>query len=240
MNCDQLREGYDTFALGFDEGPESAEIREHVRRDCPNCIPGIRESLMLLTQMVSLAKSVEPPARLRKRIIAAVDPTLLEAKPRASFGWSLVWAATSVFLLAVAALLGLQTRQLSQLRRADAARVSDALNILSAPDSQDVSFGTNRNLPPRGRVVINRHRGVVLIASNLPKLEEGKTFEMWLIPKGAQPIAAGTFAAASDGTGIAIQNGLVPDNLGIVAVTVENAGGVSAPTTKPIIAAVTS
>jgi anti-sigma-K factor RskA len=240
MTCEQLRDGYDTFALGFDDGPESVEIRDHIRRDCPNCVPGVRDALSFISGFGSLAKSVEPPARLRKRIIAAVDPTVLEAKPRNAFGWSLVWAATSVFLLAVAALLGLQTRQLSQLRRAESARVSEALGILSAPDSQDVSFGTNRNLPPRGRVVINRNRGVVLIASNLPKLEEGKTFEMWLIPKGAQPIAAGTFTAASDGTGIAIQTGTVPEDLGTVAVTVENAGGASAPTTKPIIAAVTS
>ncbi len=244
MTCEQLRDGYDTFALGFDEGSESAEIREHIRRDCPNCVPGVRNSLTLVAHLGSLAKTVEPPARLRKRIIAAVDPRILEEKsstsPRRGFGWSLIWAATSVFLLAVAALLGWQSRQLSQLRHADVARMSNALSILSSPDSQDISFGTNRNLPPRGRVVINRSRGVVLIASNLPRLENGKAFELWLIPKGAQPIAAGMFEAQSDGTGIAIQTGTVPENLGVVAVTVEDAGGVSAPTTKPIIAAAAS
>ena len=238
MTCEELRDEYDIYALGIDEEPESSQIREHLRRDCPNCVAGIRDSLSLAAQMSSLAQLVDPPARLRKRIIAAVNPALLERGAQgARFGWHLVWGATAMVLLATAAVLGFQVRDLSALRRADTARLENALTVLSAPDSQDVSFGTDRALPPRGRVVVNRRHGVVLIASNLPPIAAGKAFELWLIPKGGQPIASGMFRAGADGTGLAIQTGAVPENLGVVAVTVEDESGVTAPTTKPIIAA---
>ena len=86
-------------------------------------------------------------------------------------------------------------------------------------------------------MVINRRRGVVLIASNLPQVEEGKTFEMWLIPKGGAPVPGGLFRAGNDGTGLFIHTGNIPENLAAVAVTVEDEAGAQAPTTKPIIAA---
>ena len=237
MTCDELREDYDTYALGCDREPVSSEIREHLRDNCPNCVPGIGRSLALATQMSSLAGEVNPPARLRKRILALVNPAVFEERPRGLSAWSLVWGATSALLLAVAILLGAQASHLGELRRSDAARLESALAVMSAPDSQDVTFGTERNLPPRGRVVINRRRGVVLIASHLPAIEAGKSFELWLIPKGGAPIASGTFRAGDDGTGLAIRTGGVPDNLSVVAVTVEDEAGVAAPTSKPIIAA---
>lgn len=237
MTCDELRDDYDFYALGFDDEPESSEIRAHLLRNCPNCVPGVAGSLALVGRMAALAQPVEPPARLRKRILAAVNPSLLEERPRSRFGWSLVWGAASAILLAVAVLLGAQARHLGELRRAETARLEAALAVMSAPDSQDVTFGTSRDLPPRGRVVINRRRGVVLIASNLPQVSAGKAFELWLIPKGSAPLARGVFRAGSDGTGLAIWNGPIPENLAVVAVTVEDEAGVSAPTTKPIIAA---
>ncbi len=237
MTCNELREDYDAFALGTIDDPESGEIRSHIRRNCPNCVPGVQNSLRLIAQMGVLANQVEPPSRLRKRILAAVKPSLLDVPERSRFGWGMIWAAASVFLLAVSVLLGLQSRHLSALRRDEAARLERALSVMSASDSKDVTFGTNRNLPPRGRVVINGKRGVVLIASNLPPLPPGKAFELWLIPRGAKPIPSGLFRDEGDGTGIAIQTGQLPADLATVAVTIEDEGGVPAPTSTPIIAA---
>ena len=240
MTCEELREDYDVYALGFDEGPESTEIREHLRRNCPRCVPGVSHSLAFVAQMASMVTLVNPPARLRKRIVAAVDPTLFEEPRRGFFGWSLVWGTASALLLAVAVLLGLQARHLGELRRTESARLESALSVMSAPDSQDVTFGTNHDQPPRGRVVINKNRGVVLIASNLPPVDEGKACELWLIPKGGAPIPSGMFRPDNDGNGIVIRTGKVPENLGVIAVTVEDEAGVPAPTTKPIIAAPTA
>jgi len=59
----------------------------------------------------------------------------------------------------------------------------------------------------------------------------GKTYEAWVIPSGGRPEAAGTF----DGRTIRLQRP-VPRGA-TVAVTVERAGGVQAPTTTPIVTA---
>jgi len=50
MNCDELRDHYELFALGLAEEPEKGEIRAHLARDCETCLPGVRraEELMAL------------------------------------------------------------------------------------------------------------------------------------------------------------------------------------------------
>ncbi len=238
MTCDELSQGYDTFALGFEEQPEANEIREHLHSECPNCVPGIRNSLKLMTKLGGLVEPVNPPARLRRRIVAAVKPELLEPGKRTLTGWSAVWGATSILFLAVAILLGVQARHLSQLRFEETERLQTALGLLTSPDSQEVTFGTTRNQPPRGRVVVNRRRkGVVLLASNLPRVAPGKAFQLWLIPRGASPISAGVFQATPDGSAVVTRYSEIPENLGTVAVTVEDEGGAAAPTSTPIIAA---
>ena len=37
MNCDQLREHYELYALGIAEEPERGEIRAHLNRGCEVC-----------------------------------------------------------------------------------------------------------------------------------------------------------------------------------------------------------
>lgn len=240
MTCDELRDGYDTFAIGMEEVPEAAEIRQHLGANCPNCVPGIRNSLQLIARMSGLVEVLDPPARLRKRVIALVKPSLLDQPPRSSsWGWSAVWGATSIVFLTVAVLFGIQARRLSELRFADLTHFRATLGILAAADSEEVSFGGNRTQPPRGRVVVNRRIGVVLIASNLPAIPSGKAFEMWLIPRGAKPIASGVFRAGKDGTAVVTHAGAMPQDLSTVAVTVENEAGVDSPTSTPIIAAET-
>ena len=49
------------------------------------------------------------------------------------------------------------------------------------------------------RVFVNPERGVLLFANNLPRLESGKVFEMWLVPKSGVPRPAGAFRADDAG-----------------------------------------
>jgi anti-sigma-K factor RskA len=79
--------------------------------------------------------------------------------------------------------------------------------------------------------------GVLLIASNLPKAGPGKTYEMWVIPRGGTPRPAGLFQ--SDGMqALYILNGPVDVRaIGTVAVTLEPAAGSATPTMPILIAA---
>jgi len=80
---------------------------------------------------------------------------------------------------------------------------------------------------------------VLLIAANLPPLTAAQTYEMWLIPKGANavPRPAGLFQSAASGAAVNTFTGALDlANIAAVAVTVEPVSGSSGPTSMPILA----
>ena len=85
---------------------------------------------------------------------------------------------------------------------------------------------------------MNPTRGVLLIASNLPRTAADKIYEMWIIPKGAKPVPAGLFQSQDDGSAMHVRPGTVDlASTAAVAVTVENQAGADQPTTTPLIVA---
>jgi len=86
--------------------------------------------------------------------------------------------------------------------------------------------------PPRGRVFFSPS-AVLLIAVNLPTPPAGKTYEMWII-RGGRP--AGLFSSTAQGTALHFYTAatpLLPNDT--VAVTLEIAARVDAPTSQPVI-----
>jgi anti-sigma-K factor RskA len=82
-------------------------------------------------------------------------------------------------------------------------------------------------------VVVAADHTAKLQVSGLAAAPQGKTYEAWIIPAGGAPRPAGLFA----GKDVALRGKLPPN--AIVAVTLEPAGGVSAPTTTPLVTAQT-
>jgi len=119
-------------------------------------------------------------------------------------------------------------------------RLSNAFAILSGPSTIEASFGGQQPRPPSGKVFVNPSRGVLLIASNLPRTSPDKIYEMWMIPKskGAKPVPAGLFQSQANGDALHVRPGAVDvSTTGAVAVTVENEAGATQPTTTPLIVA---
>ena len=243
MSCDELRESYELYALGIAEEPDRGEIRAHLERDCPTCVPGVRGARELTSLIGATAPAVEPPARLRKRVLALAggqtDPLLK---------WSRLWMAVAAGALIAAVVFSTRAQRTSEeLQRVRAesaaqtrelARLSEAFAILNQPDARQVVFGGAAPQPPRGRVFLDRTRGVLLLASNLPPAPAGKTYEMWVIPKGGKPVPAGLFQSAADGTALHVRPG--PVNVAgtaAVAVTLEVAAGATVPNLPPVFAA---
>jgi anti-sigma-K factor RskA len=84
-------------------------------------------------------------------------------------------------------------------------------------------------------VVLGANGRATLDVSGLATAPSGKTYEAWIIPKTGPPRPAGLF---SGGSATVHLRGPVPRNA-VLAVTVERAGGVRAPTTTPIFSAPT-
>lgn len=244
MTCDQLREHFELYALGLlEDGGEKQAIREHLARGCESCERSFKDALAMQSLLLSQAPGVVPPARLKRRVMAAVGIS------RA--GWASWLAALAASLMLVVALwFSLESRSLEadlEAARASLAasnaerqRFEQAFRFLEAPQTRQVRFGQPQAAPPRGSVYVNPQMGVLLIAANLPRLNPGQAYEMWLIPPGANavPRPAGLFQAAETGATLHLFSGAVdPAGIAVVAVTIEPAAGSPAPTSMPLFAA---
>jgi anti-sigma-K factor RskA len=83
-------------------------------------------------------------------------------------------------------------------------------------------------------VVLGANRTATLHITGLSTAPRGKTYEAWVIPQGSAARPAGLFSAGGS-TSVRL-HGSVPQNA-VVAVTLERAGGASAPTSSPIFSA---
>jgi hypothetical protein len=115
----------------------------------------------------------------------------------------------------------------------DTTKLRQALSILNDPSTRDVTFGETEK-PSKGRIFVSPGKGVVFIGASLPRIDAGKTFELWVIPVKGNPVPAGLFRSQPDATAVFVRPGPV-ENAAAIAVTVEPEGGSPQPTTTPFI-----
>jgi anti-sigma-K factor RskA len=239
--CEELAEFFELYALGVLERGEKEQVDQHLARRCQTCTANLARATELNTMILAMAPEAAPPARLRRRVLASIG------HERQRWGWA--GALATALMVALALWLGVQERErgneLADARRSlmqmtgERDRLTLALQFLSDPETKPASFGRGQKAAPRGYVFVHPEMGVMLIASNLPAAGSGKTYEMWVIPRGvcAAPRPAGLFQ--SDGVrGLHILNGpLDVADVAAVAVTVEPVAGSQAPTSKQLIVA---
>lgn len=242
MNCSELQDHYELFAIGVAEEPERGEIRAHLNRGCEVCMAGVKGAMEIVALVGSTAPPAQPPKRLRGRILASVG---VEQR---RFAWVPAGAAAIALLALVVAYFANEQRHSAQEARLlrdqirsqtnELTRLTEAFAILNGPETREATFGNTQPKPPRGKVFVNPAQGVLLMASNLPPAPSGKLYEMWLIPKSGKPLPAGLFQSGTNGSAMHIRPGAVDlDATGAVAVTVENEQGADQPTSQPFIVA---
>jgi hypothetical protein len=242
MNCEELHDHYELYAMGVAGEPEKSEIRDHLNRGCEDCMAGMKRARSIASFLGGMAPSMAPSSKLRRRILASVG---VEQR---RFGWAPFLAlATALSLFAAFYFSGRERDfantatslrdQLGQ-QRTEITRLNEAFAILNGPETTATSFGAGKLSPPKGRVFMNPSQGVLLIASNLPPAPAGKKYEMWVIPKGGKPVPAGLFQSESDGTAMHIQRGTLDLRAtAAVAVTMEDEAGALEPTSPTLIVA---
>ena len=234
MTCEERQELLELYTLGALEAGDREEIDQHLAEGCERCTRKLKEALALNSMVLAQAPEVAPPARLKRRVLASVGVE------RRGWGWTAALAAAGMLVIALWLSVEEQRkdRELNDTRKT-LASANQALAIRDAPDAVKVAFGSGESAP-QGNVYVQARRGVLLMSSNLPQLPAGKTYEMWMIPKGASPTPqpAGLFRPDASGSAMHVQVGPVDvATLGTVAVTVEPEAGSSAPTTTPVIVA---
>jgi len=237
MTHEELRDQYDLYAIGVADEPVRDEIRGHLARGCEECMLQMKRARELAVLLGASPDATAPSPKLRRRILASVG---FEQR---RFGWAPWLGLATALSLFAAFYFSARERQMAdialtlrdQMRRQtiELTQLNEAFSILGSPSTIEVNFGQG----PKGKVYIDRARGVLLIANNLPPAPAGKIYEMWVIPKGSKPVPAGLFQSQSNGSALHLQTGAVDPNLAIVAVTLENEPGAAQPTSTPILTA---
>src|SRR6185295_14535800 len=188
MNCNELRDQYELYAIGVADEPERSEIREHLNRECEVCMEGMRRAREVAALLGGSAPQAAPSPQLRRRILASVG---FEQR---QFGWSPFLAVALALSLFAAVYFGGRERdtemELARVRNQmrqqtmELARMNEVFAIVNGADTTVTTFGEGQSRPPKGKVFVSPSNGVLLIASNLPPAPAGKAYEMWVIKGG--------------------------------------------------------
>jgi anti-sigma factor RsiW len=229
----ELTAGYALDALD----PEERRAYEAHLPGCERCQEELAAFWETAEALAVAASGPEPSADLRRRILADVraEPprVVVPLEPRRRRAVP-VLAAVAAIAAVIAIGIGLWASSLSSElddTRAALERERATAEVLVDPAARTVTLQAGQ-----GRLVVDPQGQAVLVLDGLDPAPAGKTYEMWIVPGGniERASRAGLFPCR-DGAEIEGLDGIVR-NGDVIAVTVERAGGVDAPSTAPIVA----
>jgi anti-sigma-K factor RskA len=224
---DRYRDELAAYALGALGEPEAAELRRHLH-GCEEC----REHLRWLQPAVDLlpraVPQVEPPPRLRKRLMSTVRAESREAVRADARGTG--WRDWGAFLLrpATAAVAGVLL-------------VAGVLGgyLLHQPTENRrsvVSVEASESLAPTASGTLERQDGsAILRVEGMPALAGNRVYETW-VQRGGTMEPSSLFTLRRNRSGDAAIPGPL-EGADAVLVTAEPRGGSSQPTSRPVLRA---
>lgn len=195
-------------------------------------------------QLNASAGEVEPPTRVKQRLMARVDADLASRDmiARKSSAWEHlmrmlfpITAALAVTSILIAIGLGLWAASLQR----QLAQAQQELALLQSPGLRVVSLPVAENAPTAAQITFLAAPGEVtglLTVSGLTPLAPNQTYQFWLL-RGGQPVPAGTFSVDAKGAGKLLVH--AADRIGVfdqAGVTIEPAGGSETPTLSALVA----
>lgn len=213
----------EVYASGALDGSELLEFKAHLDRGCSICEEQIQlaeETLTLLPKSLSL---VPAPAYAKQSLMNRLERESRVGVSAPIFNWAASLVAACL-VVALGANLYVTRRQVTQFQ--------DMANSLAAPETRTVPLAAMEASPgANGKMFWNPKtcKGL-LVATGLQQLPQGMVYELWAI-SGNETIPAGTFTVDAHGCAH-VNMAPVPADKTIdkFAVTLEPAGGVTAPT----------
>lgn len=245
MSCELVAELETDLALGLATDEETRRAEAHVAV-CPTCAERLDGLRATLAALALTAPRVEPPLRLKARVLAEATrlraPAPLKTSGRPGWlGWlpTRAWAALAAGLATIALAAGVWGYSLqAELNRQQVAyeRLSGAYRqvvaVLAADRLEERDLNGGPGAPTAwGRLYVNPATGQgMLMARDLPPPPEGTTYQIWLIRQGERT-SGGFIRMGDDGVGYALLN--APEGrwtYDAVGVTREPTGGSPGPT----------
>jgi anti-sigma-K factor RskA len=226
----ELTAGYALDALD----PEERRAYEAHLPDCERCREELSSFWDVAGALAVASTGPAPGPGLRDRILAGAraEPQVvvpLEARRRRVLVPAL--SAAAAVAAAVAIGLGIWAGHLSSdlsSTRSALGQQRDAAQIVASPDAHTVALAKGA-----GRLVVAGDGRAALALAGLDPAPSGKTYEVWVIPGKNAPQPSGLFAGHSGADLVRVERTVGRGD--VVAVTLERAGGVSAPTTSPLV-----
>ena len=217
------------YALHALDESEERSFEQHLAQ-CERCREDLAAFREAAAALAVAAPATAPPPGLRERIVEQARAERSNVVPlRRRRDWTVPLGAAAALAACAAIALGIWAVTLSNsLDRERSAREAEAaaVALLAREGARRLQLaGAN------GSVVVTGDGRAALVV-DVPPAPNGKTYEAWVIDAG-DPRPAGLFRGGSRPSVVRLTR---PVSRGaVVAVTLERAGGVEAPTQRPRI-----
>ena len=233
------------YVLGALDERERRAFEVHLAT-CEECAAEVRSLAPVVSALALTAAGAVPSSAARQSLLE-------RTRRRRRFDMSGLAAAASIALAVGLGGYAVQLRgriatleqrlhqatlraDASERQTADARRTAfdaqSTVAVLTAADVARVDLAGQPAAPTASaRAYWSRSRGIVLMASNLPALAPGRTYQLWVITGQPAPFSAGVLAPDVDGR-VTVRFDTPPDLAKPVAMagTLEPEGGVPSPT----------
>jgi|SRR5688572_16259303 anti-sigma-K factor RskA len=255
QNHDAWLESAALYVIDAMTADERRAFESHLR-GCELCRAELASLEGVDQALASAVPQIDPSAALRDRVLATARPPKADSRTATSPAQWLPLAASLALSLGLGGyayslqqrivvledeLTDARAQAADTLARADATQrtlqvTQSHLDVLTAPDSTRVTLAGQAPAPgASGRADWSRARGLAVSLENLPPLQAGRTYQMWLLTAG-MPVSAGLLTPDAAGRSIVVypvpQGGVMPTGF---ALTEEPDGGLPQPTGQPIL-----
>ena len=251
LDCAAVDELDASYAVGALDVEEQRAVTDHLAH-CPSPHHELRSLVAAARVLPVTLEPVTPSPETRSRVMATIAATPQAhravkepAAPReaarrstdrreARGGWFdriTPWLAPALGAAALVAivLLGWNLRLQNDLAARDEALRNAATALADAEAAHPVAGAGGSAL-----LLETRDGGATLVASDMPELESGNLYHMWLLDEAGVPVRAGTFTAADADALLVVRLEQPIGQHATFAITVE-AGVVDAPQNEPIM-----
>lgn len=238
---DEIQDSLAAFLFGASDADEAEMVRTHLE-GCASCQVVARRLQRAIDAMPLGSETVQPPVRLRERILSAAGVSRQSTRSRPQRARILRIPGRAPRRPSVATLrLGAAVGAAAILAFALGAGFGFGVGRSVAPQEQPAQTvaqftltGTGSMRGAQGHAYAIQPRGLTLVQfSGLPEPGQGHVYEMWLLPANGQPVPAGVFVPDTSGSQVVVVTHML-DGFKQLAVTLEvGPDGVAAPTQQP-------
>jgi anti-sigma-K factor RskA len=240
MVHDDYKEMIPARALSALDAAEERALNEHLE-NCSECRKELEDWQATAAALALAPDPAEPSPQVRERILSEVrkdrtsSPEVLPFRSPSRNVWSSFGSlgAIAAVVLVTALIVGVivlwrQNREAQE----RLARANEFVELVNTPGARVRELrGIEFAQGATAKLAYDRSGHALLMASKLPPVPQGKAYQLWFIVGNKPPVPGKTFVP--DSTGSAVLKDEMPGeavDANVFAITVEPAGGVSAPT----------